>query len=165
LYIEVHYLVCKIQFIQDSGLSLSWWVITLCSPRRWRQHLLPNWRIYLKYTYSWITNWLVRSLCQICRQLSRQGRCPGCTTRRWIYFAPHLGRCTTALSSRTECERYWEGRTKMMEKWLFSSLLLFLWLLLIIRTLMLILNVFSVLYLFKCSIYSVTFNILPLLVA
>ena len=26
----------------------------------------------------------------------------------------HLGRCT-ALSSRTECERYWEARTKMME--------------------------------------------------
>jgi len=29
----------------------------------------------------------------------------------------HLGRCT-ALSSGTECERYWEVRTKMMEKWL-----------------------------------------------
>jgi len=26
----------------------------------------------------------------------------------------HLGRCT-ALSSGTECERYWEARTKMME--------------------------------------------------
>jgi len=26
----------------------------------------------------------------------------------------HLGRCTV-LSSGTECERYWEARTKMME--------------------------------------------------
>ena len=26
----------------------------------------------------------------------------------------HLGQCT-ALSNRTECERYWEARTKMME--------------------------------------------------
>ena len=30
----------------------------------------------------------------------------------------HLGRCI-ALSSRIECERYWEARTKMMENWLF----------------------------------------------
>ena len=30
----------------------------------------------------------VRSLCQSCRSLSRQKRCPGCTTRRWINFAP-----------------------------------------------------------------------------
>ena len=60
----------------------------------------------------------VRSLCQSCRPLSRQGRCPGCTTRRWIY---------------------------LMENWLFSLLLL-LWLLLIIRTFMLILNVFNVLF-------------------
>ena len=29
----------------------------------------------------------------------------------------HLGQCT-ALFSRTECERYWEDRTKMMENWL-----------------------------------------------
>ena len=29
----------------------------------------------------------------------------------------HLRRCT-ALSSGTECERYWEARTKMMENWL-----------------------------------------------
>jgi len=29
----------------------------------------------------------------------------------------HLGRCT-ALSSGTECEWYWEARTKMMENWL-----------------------------------------------
>jgi hypothetical protein len=35
------------------------------------------------------TNWLVMSLCQICRSLSRQERCPGCTTRRWICFATH----------------------------------------------------------------------------
>jgi len=26
----------------------------------------------------------------------------------------HLGQCT-ALSNKTECERYWEARTKMME--------------------------------------------------
>jgi len=69
----------------------------------------------------------------------------------------HLGRCT-ALSSRTECERYWEARKKMMENWHFSLLLL-LWLFLIIRTFMLILNGFNVFSLFKCSIYSVTFNI------
>ena len=79
----------------------------------------------------------------------------------------HLGRCT-ALSSRTECERYCEARIKMMENWLFSLLLL-LWLLFIIRTFMLILNVFNVFFFlvfsFKCSIYSVIFNILPLLVA
>ena len=35
----------------------------------------------------------------------------------------HLGRCT-ALSSGKVCERYWEARTKMMEYWLFSLLLL-----------------------------------------
>jgi len=29
----------------------------------------------------------------------------------------HLGQCT-ALLNRTECERYWEARTKMMENWL-----------------------------------------------
>ena len=29
----------------------------------------------------------------------------------------HLGRCI-ASSSGTECERYWEARTKMMENWL-----------------------------------------------
>jgi len=34
-----------------------------------------------------LQNWLVRSLCQSCRSLSRQKRCPGCTTRRRIYFA------------------------------------------------------------------------------
>ena len=76
----------------------------------------------------------------------------------------HIGRYT-ALSSMTECERYWEARTKMMENWLFPSLLLFLSLLLIIRTFVPILNVFNVFSLFKCSIYSVTFNIIPLLVA
>jgi len=32
-----------------------------------------------------LLNWLVRSLCQSCRPLSRQKRCPGW---RWIYFAP-----------------------------------------------------------------------------
>ena len=26
------------------------------------------------------------SLCQSCRSLSRIERCPGCTTRRWVYF-------------------------------------------------------------------------------
>jgi len=63
--------------------------------------------------------WLVRSPCQSCRSLRRQERCPGCTTRRWIYFVRrnHLERCT-ALSSGTECERYWEARTKMMKNWL-----------------------------------------------
>ena len=111
---------------------------------------------------------LVRLPCQSCRSLSRQKRCPGCTTRRWIYFAPdcprrkavvefrlcvghdclgtHLHRigirpnpycmlCSlhetvdrnhlrrrTALCSGTECERYWEARTKMMEIWLFLSI-------------------------------------------
>ena len=29
----------------------------------------------------------------------------------------HLGQCT-ALSNKTECERYWEARTKMMGNWL-----------------------------------------------
>ena len=37
----------------------------------------------------------------------------------------HLGQCT-ALSTRTECERYWEARTKMMENWLrYFSITLF----------------------------------------
>jgi len=31
----------------------------------------------------------------------------------------HLGQCTTLLN-RTECERYWEARTKMMENCLFT---------------------------------------------
>jgi len=34
------------------------------------------------------TNWLVRSLCQICRSLSRQERCRRYTTRWSICFAP-----------------------------------------------------------------------------
>ena len=36
---------------------------------------------------SFLINWLVSSLCQSCRSLSRMKRCPGCNTRRWIYFA------------------------------------------------------------------------------
>ena len=44
----------------------------------------------------------------------------------------HLGKCT-ALFNRTECERYWEARTKMMNNWFDSFLLLFLWLLLTTR--------------------------------
>jgi hypothetical protein len=150
------------------------------------------------------TNWLVRSLCQICRSLSRQERCLGCTTKRQIYFPQctqtwtktkifqkpwkqeiaeipewprrkavaefrlcvghdclgrhlhcngirpespstlcsfhqpmdrnHLEQCS-ALSNRTECERYWEAVTKMMENWLRSfSITLCLWLILIIRS-------------------------------
>ena len=130
---------------------------------------------------------LVMSLCQSCRSLSRIERCPGCTTRRRIYFAPHkpwtqeiskvtvwprrravvefrlcvghdcLGAhlhriairpdpyCTlcslhepmarnhlgqrTTLSNKTECERYWEARTKMMENWLcYFIITIFLWL-------------------------------------
>ena len=43
--------------------------------------------MYLYLLCSKITNWLVRSLCQSCRPLSRQGRYPWCTTRRWIYIA------------------------------------------------------------------------------
>jgi len=35
-----------------------------------------------------LLNYLVRSLFQNCRSLSHQKRCPGCTTRRWIYFVP-----------------------------------------------------------------------------
>jgi hypothetical protein len=31
----------------------------------------------------------------------------------------HIGQCT-ALCNSTECERYWEARTKMMENWLCS---------------------------------------------
>jgi hypothetical protein len=31
----------------------------------------------------------------------------------------HLGQCT-ALLNKTVCERYWEARTKMMEKWFCS---------------------------------------------
>jgi hypothetical protein len=43
----------------------------------------------------------------------------------WLHVASvmldrkHVGQCT-ALSSRAECERYWEARTKMMEIWLRS---------------------------------------------
>ena len=55
----------------------------------------------------------------------------------------HLGQCT-ALLNRTECERYWEARIKMMENWLcFFLLLLFLWLLLTFRTFIFTLKVFS----------------------
>ena len=62
-----------------------------------------------------------------------------------------LGRCTE-LSSGTECKRYWEARTIMMETDFFTSLLLFLWLLLIIRISMIILSVFNVLFsLAECS--------------
>ena len=56
----------------------------------------------------------------------------------------HLGQCT-ALLNRTECERYWEARIKMMENWLcFFLLLLFLWLLLTFRIFIFALNVFSI---------------------
>jgi hypothetical protein len=37
----------------------------------------------------------------------------------------HLGQCT-ALSNKTECERYWEARTKMMENWLCYFVLFYL---------------------------------------
>jgi len=40
-------------------------------------------------------------LCSLCEPMDRN----------------HLGQCT-ALLNRTECERYWEARTKMMENWL-----------------------------------------------
>jgi hypothetical protein len=52
----------------------------------------------------------------------------------------HLGQ-RTALSNRTECERYWKARTKMMENWLLSFSILSLWLLLIIMAFMFTLNV------------------------
>jgi hypothetical protein len=56
----------------------------------------------------------------------------------------HLGQCT-ALLNRTECERYWEARIKMLENCLcFFLLLLFLWLLLTFRTFIFTLNVFSI---------------------
>jgi len=35
-------------------------------------------------------------------------------SRNYVSPSLDLGRCT-ALSSGTECERYWEARTKMME--------------------------------------------------
>jgi hypothetical protein len=34
----------------------------------------------------------------------------------------HLGQCAT-LANGTECERYWEARTKMMENWLYFLLI------------------------------------------
>jgi hypothetical protein len=52
-----------------------------------------------------------------------------------------LGQCT-ALSDRTECERYWETRTKRMENWLRFFSITILWLLLIVRTFIFTLNVF-----------------------
>jgi hypothetical protein len=61
----------------------------------------------------------------------------------------HLGQCT-ALFNSTECERYWEARTKIMENWFCSYFYYYLlWLLLIIRTFIFTLNVFFF------SIYSV----------
>jgi len=39
------------------------------------------------FVFKTLVIWLVRLLCQSCRSLSRQKRRPGCTTRRWIYFA------------------------------------------------------------------------------
>jgi hypothetical protein len=32
-----------------------------------------------------------KPLCHGCRSLSHKECCPGCTTRRWIYFAPCIG--------------------------------------------------------------------------
>jgi hypothetical protein len=32
-----------------------------------------------------------KPLCQGCRSLSHKECCPGCTTRRWMYFAPGIG--------------------------------------------------------------------------
>ena len=60
----------------------------------------------------------------------------------------HLGQCT-ALFNRTECERYWEARTKMMENKLTLFLLYYylLRLLLIIRILIFTLNVSFLVYL------------------
>jgi len=62
----------------------------------------------------------------------------------FVFTFLYLGQCA-ALRNRTECERYWEARIKMMEKWLcFFLLLLFLWLLLTFRTFIFTLNIFSI---------------------
>ena len=44
------------------------------------------------YIFTNFANELVRSLCQTCSSLSCIKRCPGCTTRKWIYFAHFVGR-------------------------------------------------------------------------
>jgi hypothetical protein len=57
--------------------------------------------------------------CQSCRSLSRrnvaQGAPLGCGSTLHTQCA--------ALANRTECERYWGARTKVMENWLFSLLI------------------------------------------
>jgi len=67
----------------------------------------------------------------------------------------HLGHCT-ALSNKTEYERYWEARTKMVENWLCYFTIIsppFLWLLFSIMTLYLLWLFFvffpSLFYFFK----------------
>jgi len=72
----------------------------------------------------------------------------------------HLRRCT-ALSNGTECERYWEARTKMIENWLFPFYFCDYSLLLGALCLFWMFLIFFV----ECSIYNGTFNILFLLVA
>ena len=57
----------------------------------------------------------------------------------------HLGQCTE-LSNRTDCEWYWEARTKLVENCVSS--LLFLWLPLIIRTFIFTLNGFLLFLMF-----------------
>jgi hypothetical protein len=67
----------------------------------------------------------------------------------------HLGQCTAPFD-RTECEQYWEARTKIMENWLLFLFYYYrLWLLLMNSTFILTLNVFFF------NIYSVilTFNL------
>ena len=55
---------------------------------------------------------------------------PYCTLRNHheLIDRNHVGQCT-ALSNETECERYWEARTKMMGNWLrYFIINIFLWL-------------------------------------
>jgi len=73
-------------------------------------------------------------LCSLCEPMDRN----------------HLGQCT-AVFNGTQCERYWEARTKWWKTDLSSFLLIFLWLLLTIRTFIFTLNAFYSTY----SVYSV----------
>ena len=75
----------------------------------------------------------------------------------------HLRRCT-ALSSGTECERYWEARAKMMANWLLPFYFCDDYLLLGALCLFWMFLMFFF-FLVECSIYNGTFNILFLLVA
>jgi hypothetical protein len=72
---------------------------------------------------------LVRSLCQICRSLSLQERCPGCTTRRCIYFAPQTWTRDTVIPKTMEARN--SQNTRLTKKKSSCRILIVFWALLL----------------------------------